>query len=113
VPDASVGGSQNESIPSALLRQHEVGKTDARKPPADALAAISLGDNLLELGPGPGPTTLALARIAPRVTAVEIDRELAKWRAGNRRARAATSRWSKGMRLRCRSMTRGSARSSA
>ena len=113
MPDASVGGSQNESIPSALLRQQEVGKTDARKPPADALAAISLGDNLLELGPGPGPTTLALARIAPRVTAVEIDRELAKWRAGNRRARAATSRWSKGMRLRCRSMTRGSARSSA
>ena len=26
MPDASVGGSQNESIPSALLRQHEVGK---------------------------------------------------------------------------------------
>jgi ubiquinone/menaquinone biosynthesis C-methylase UbiE len=43
----------------------------------DALEGVSLGDNVLELGPGPGLTTLALARTAPRVTAVEIDRELA------------------------------------
>lgn len=38
----------------------------------DALGGVSLGDNVLELGPGPGLTTL-LARTAPRVTAVEID----------------------------------------
>ena len=44
----------------------------------DALEGVSLGDNVLELGPGPGLTTLALARTAPRVTAVEIDRELAQ-----------------------------------
>jgi ubiquinone/menaquinone biosynthesis C-methylase UbiE len=44
----------------------------------DALDGVSLGDNVLELGPGPGLTTLALARTAPRVTAVEIDRELAQ-----------------------------------
>jgi len=44
----------------------------------DALEGVSLGDNVLELGPGPGLTTLALARTAPRVTAVEIDPELAR-----------------------------------
>lgn len=42
----------------------------------DALAGVSLGDDVLELGPGPGLTTLALSRTAPRVTAVEIDRDL-------------------------------------
>ena len=43
----------------------------------DALGGVSLGDNVLELGPGPGLTTL-LARTAPRVTAVEIDLQLAQ-----------------------------------
>jgi SAM-dependent methyltransferase len=44
----------------------------------DALDGISLGDNVLELGPGPGLTTVALAHLAPQVTAIEIDRELAE-----------------------------------
>jgi SAM-dependent methyltransferase len=36
-----------------------------------------LGDDLLELGPGPGLTTNLLRRRAPRVTAVELDDNLA------------------------------------
>jgi hypothetical protein len=74
------GGSPKESIPPALLRQREVAETDARKPPAGRLAGVSLGDNMLQLGPGPGLTTFALARTAPRVTAVEIDPQQHKWR---------------------------------
>ena len=57
----------------------------------DALAGVSMGDNVLELGPGPGLTTLALARTAPRVPAVEIDRELAQV-ARDRTVPAAMSR---------------------
>ena len=36
-----------------------------------------LGDDVLEIGPGPGLTTDILRRRVPRVTAVEIDDELA------------------------------------
>ena len=78
----------------------------------DALDGVSLGSNVLELGPGPGLTTVALARLAPQVTAIEIDRELAQ--AARERTRpAATSRLSKAMRPRCLSMPNSSAPSSA
>jgi SAM-dependent methyltransferase len=43
----------------------------------DALDGIDLGDNVLELGPGPGLTTQALAPMTKHLTAIEIDRELA------------------------------------
>lgn len=43
----------------------------------DALGGVSLGDSVLELGPGPGLTTLAW-HTSPRVTAVEIDGKLAQ-----------------------------------
>ena len=43
----------------------------------DALDGIELGDNVLELGPGPGLTTQALAPMTKHLTAIEIDRELA------------------------------------
>jgi SAM-dependent methyltransferase len=36
-----------------------------------------LGDDVLELGPGPGLTTEALSELVPRLTAVEMDEELA------------------------------------
>jgi hypothetical protein len=39
-----------------------------------------LGDDVLELGPGPGLTTEALRELVPRLTAVEIDEELASQR---------------------------------
>lgn len=42
----------------------------------DATADVDLGDEVLELGPGPGLTTLELATRTPRLTAVEIDPEL-------------------------------------
>lgn len=55
---------------------------------------------MLELGPGPGLTTLALARTAPRVTAVEIDRELAPM-ARERTRSCGNVEVVEGMRLRC------------
>lgn len=39
---------------------------------------IDLGDNLLEVGPGPGLTTDWLRRRLPQLTAVEIDAQLAR-----------------------------------
>ena len=43
----------------------------------DALDGIDLGGSVLELGPGPGLTTQALASMTQHLTAVEIDPELA------------------------------------
>ena len=42
------------------------------------LEGISLGDRVLEIGPGPGRTTEVLADLAPDLTAVEIDPTLAR-----------------------------------
>ncbi|MEX2247738.1 MAG: methyltransferase domain-containing protein [Dehalococcoidia bacterium] len=42
-----------------------------------ALANVELGDDVLEIGPGPGRTTDILKDMAPRLTAVEIDADLA------------------------------------
>jgi ubiquinone/menaquinone biosynthesis C-methylase UbiE len=42
-----------------------------------ALANVTLGDDVLEIGPGPGRTTDILREIAPKLTAVELDRDLA------------------------------------
>ena len=42
-----------------------------------ALGGVDLGDNVLEIGPGPGVTTDWLRSRVPRVTAVEIDHKLA------------------------------------
>lgn len=41
------------------------------------LAGVKLGDNVLEIGPGPGVTTDLLRRSHPRVTCIEIDSKLA------------------------------------
>ena len=41
------------------------------------LRDVDLGDNVLEIGPGPGLTTDVLAPRVPRLTAVEIDPDLA------------------------------------
>lgn len=40
------------------------------------LVTLELGDDLLEVGPGPGLTTDLLRQHAPRVTAVELDDDL-------------------------------------
>src|SRR5947209_130052 len=40
-------------------------------------AAGDLGDDVLEIGPGPGLTTDLLRQRVPRLTAVEVDRSLA------------------------------------
>jgi ubiquinone/menaquinone biosynthesis C-methylase UbiE len=42
-----------------------------------ALGDTDLGDDVLEVGPGYGPTTDVLSRSVPRLTSVEIDDELA------------------------------------
>jgi len=39
---------------------------------------VELGDDVLEIGPGPGRTTDVIAEVAPRLTAVEIDEALAE-----------------------------------
>jgi SAM-dependent methyltransferase len=38
---------------------------------------LDVGDDVLEIGPGPGRTTEVLAGLVPRLTAAEIDEELA------------------------------------
>jgi SAM-dependent methyltransferase len=43
-----------------------------------ALKGINLGDNVLEIGPGPGLTTDILRRQFTRLTSIEIDRKLAE-----------------------------------
>lgn len=42
-----------------------------------ALADVELGDDVLEVGPGPGRTTDILREMTPKLTAVEIDVDLA------------------------------------
>ncbi len=42
-----------------------------------ALDGLDLGDNVLEIGPGPGRTTEWLSERLPTLTAIEIDRKLA------------------------------------
>jgi len=42
-----------------------------------ALADVDLGDDVLEVGPGPGRTTDLLRELTPRLTAVEVDADLA------------------------------------
>ncbi|MBI3652696.1 MAG: class I SAM-dependent methyltransferase [Acidobacteria bacterium] len=42
-----------------------------------ALEGLELGDNVLEVGPGPGLTTDLLRQRLPRLTAIEIDPSLA------------------------------------
>ena len=42
------------------------------------LEDVSLGDEVLEIGPGPGRMTEVLAGLVPRLTAVEVDAELAR-----------------------------------
>ena len=41
------------------------------------LEGLDLGDDVLEIGPGPGRTTDVLLRMAPRLTAAEVDPDLA------------------------------------
>jgi SAM-dependent methyltransferase len=41
------------------------------------LEGRDLGDDVLELGPGPGLTTDVLMRLVPRLTAIELDLQLA------------------------------------
>ncbi len=43
-----------------------------------ALEGLELGDDVLEVGPGPGRTTDILRDMAPRLTAVEVDAVLAE-----------------------------------
>jgi SAM-dependent methyltransferase len=43
---------------------------------------VELGDDVLEVGPGPGRTTEVLVSMAPRLTAVEVDPALAAALAG-------------------------------
>jgi SAM-dependent methyltransferase len=43
-----------------------------------AIGGMALGDDVLEIGPGPGRTTDVLREMASRLTAVEIDVELAE-----------------------------------
>jgi len=42
-----------------------------------ALDGVNLGDDVLEVGPGPGRTTDLLRTMTPKLTAVEIDADLA------------------------------------
>lgn len=55
-----------------------------------ALAGVELGDDLLEVGPGPGLGTDVLERRAARVTAIEIDPDLAASLRERKRGSAVT-----------------------
>jgi len=76
------------SSPAALLRQlglhprkrfSQSFLVDARLPEQIARAAdLTVSDQVLEIGPGLGILTRALARHAARVVAVEVDRDLAR-----------------------------------
>ena len=46
------------------------------------LRGVDLGDDVLEVGPGPGRTTDVLLRMTPRLTAAEVDPDLAARLAG-------------------------------
>ena len=46
------------------------------------VGGLELGDDVLEIGPGPGRTTDVLLRMAPRLTAAEVDPDLAAKLAG-------------------------------
>ena len=52
-----------------------------------ALEGVTLGDDVLEVGPGPGLTTEFLKRIVPRLTVIEIDKRLAETLKSRRRGR--------------------------
>lgn len=43
-----------------------------------ALGGVDLGDDVLEIGPGPGLTTKLLKEIVPRLTVIEIDKRLVR-----------------------------------
>lgn len=43
-----------------------------------ALAGVDLGDDVIEIGPGPGLTTDVIREAVPQLTAVEIDADLAE-----------------------------------
>ncbi len=43
---------------------------------------MDLGDDVLEVGPGPGRTTEVLAELVPRLSAAEVDPQLAEALAG-------------------------------
>ena len=47
-----------------------------------ALGEVTLGDDVLEIGPGYGASTRQLVDMVPRLTAVEVDAALAKDLAG-------------------------------
>ena len=47
-----------------------------------ALRGVELGDDAIEIGPGPGFTTDVLRTVTARLTAVEVDEELAAGLAG-------------------------------
>jgi ubiquinone/menaquinone biosynthesis C-methylase UbiE len=42
------------------------------------LEDLDLGDNVLEVGPGPGRTTEVLVKMVPRLTAIDLDEELVR-----------------------------------
>jgi len=54
----------------AVIREHVLPR---------AMADLDFGDDVLEVGPGYGATTDVLSETVPRLTAVEIDEELAAY----------------------------------
>jgi SAM-dependent methyltransferase len=46
------------------------------------VGALELGEDVLEIGPGYGPTTAELRQLTPKLTAIEIDEQLADRLAG-------------------------------
>jgi 16S rRNA (adenine1518-N6/adenine1519-N6)-dimethyltransferase len=61
--------------PSRALGQHFLSDPNTARRIV-ALADVSDGDRVLEIGPGVGSLTVALAAVGARVTALELDRHL-------------------------------------
>jgi 16S rRNA (adenine1518-N6/adenine1519-N6)-dimethyltransferase len=67
--------ARHDLRPSRALGQHFLADPNTARRIV-RLAAVDAGDHVLEIGPGVGSLTLALAEAGARVTALELDRHL-------------------------------------
>ena len=79
VPGAGAGlkRDRRERRPHGVLRQRGLAAPGPRDDPPRGAARCELGDDAIEIGPGPGFTTDILRTMTARLTAVEIDEGLA------------------------------------
>lgn len=65
------------NLPHRIFCRSKYWRGTIRQRVSWAVSAVDLGDHVLEIGPGPGFATELLQASVPRLTALEIDSELA------------------------------------